>query len=289
MRLIRSRASGALLGTALLASGVVAGCGLSTQSATTALQAQPTAITSAAPRSSGGAVIGVPAPAANKAGAPALVRAAPEAVTTAGTTLANAITVSGTGQIQAQPDEAFVNAGVQTRAQTARDAQTTNNRQMQAVISAVKALGIPAKNIQTSGVSLYPVYGPNQNLEGYEARNNISVTVEQIDQAGQVLDAAVSAGANQTGGVSFGLKNDAEVRNKALAAAIADARGKAEALAGAAGVKITSVQAISEASVNVPMPAARVALGAAAASQAAVPVEPGQLTVSATVTVVYGY
>lgn len=278
MENLRTRVLTAAVGAAFLASTALAGCSLSAPSAT-----------GSTPTGSTGVVVAAPAGVAGAgASAPAVIRAAPNAATTPGSTLVNGISVSGTGQIQAQPDEAFVSAGVQTRAQTAQDAQTTNNRQMQAVIDAVKAVGIPAKDIQTSGVSLSPVYGENQTLQGYEARNNINVTVEQVGQAGQVLDAAVKAGANQAGGITFGLKNDTELRNKALAAAVADARSKADAIAGAAGVKITGVEAITESSVNVPIPVARAPLAASAASQAT-PVEPGQLTVTAQVTVVYGY
>jgi len=316
MAIKRARILASLLGAAVLTSGVLAGCTLSTPSAnatppsvsTTApasAAASPGGVASGAPGAASGSgsvsvvapaqgsgpvgvAVAAPASAASAARSPVIVQAAPDAATTSGTPQANSITVSGTGQIQAQPDEAFVSAGVQTRAQTAQDAQTTNNRQMQAVIDAVKALGIPAKDIQTSGVSLSPVYGTNETLQGYEARNTINVTVEQINQAGQVLDTAVKAGANQTGGISFGLKNDTALRNKALAAAVADARSKADALAGAASLKISGIQAISESSVNVPIPVARAPLGAAASPQA-VPVEPGQLTVTAQVTVVYGY
>jgi len=287
MRILHTRLRGALVGTVLLASGVVAGCGLTTQSATSALQSRSTPATSTAPAVPGGVTVAGPSAAGNTAPAPMIVQAAPNIANGTSTSLAHSITVSGTGEIKAVPDEAFVSAGVQTRAQTAQEAQSTNNTQMQAVINAVKAMGIPDSDIQTSGVSLYPVYGTNQTLEGYQARNTISITVEKIDQAGQVLDAVVKAGANETAGIQFGLKNQTALRNKALAAAVADARSKADALAAAAGVKITSVEAVSETSVNVPVLVSRASV-AAAASQA-VPVEPGQLTVSAQVTVAYGY
>jgi uncharacterized protein YggE len=202
--------------------------------------------------------------------------------------IARGITVSGSGRVAATPDEAFVTAGVQTRATTAQDAQAANNRAMQAVVDAIKALNVPDRDIQTSGISLYPVYSQGQTLSGYNASNSVTVTAENIDQAGAVLDAAVRAGANQTGGIRFGLKDDAPLRNKALAAAAADARSKADALAAALGLQVTGVQAISEQSVGGPTytPPREVA---AAGAAPAVPVEPGQLDVTAQVTIVFSY
>ena len=158
---------------------------------------------------------------------------------------------------------------------------------MQAVISALKGMGIPDKDIQTSGISLYPVIGQNQNVTGYNASNNVTVIVENVDQTGAVLDAAVKAGANTASNVRFGFKDDTAVRNKALAAAAADARTKADALARALGLKVTGIESVSEASTSspVPLPVASTAAGAAAA----VPVEPGELSVSARVTIVFSF
>ena len=316
MGINRTRVLAPLLGATVLAGSILAGCNLAAPSSSAApptvsapapaSTAPPTssvtsgatdgaagpgrvAVIAPAPSSSpAGAAVAAPVSAGRAAISPAVVVAAPDDATTTATAPANTITVSGTGQIQAQPDEAFVSAGVRTQAQTAQAAQSQNNQQMQSVIDAVKALGIPAKDIQTGGVSLSPVYSNNQTIQAYEARNTVNVTVEQVSQAGQVLDAAVRAGANQTGGISFGLKDDTALRNKALAAAVADARSKADALAAAGGLKVSGIDSMMESSVSVPIPVARAPLGAAAASQA-VPVEPGQLTVTAQVTVVYGY
>jgi len=197
------------------------------------------------------------------------------------------IVVHGSGQIQAQPDQATVAVGVQTRAQNAQDAQKNNNRTMEAVINGIKALGIPAKDIQTTGVSLNPVIQQGNTVSGYEATNGVVVTVEKVEQTGAVLDAAVKAGANTAGRVSFGFKDETGLRNKALAAAANDAQSKASAIATAIGVKITGVQSVTEGSVSVPTPFATP--GATSSASPAVPIEPGQQTVTADVTVVYGY
>ncbi len=197
------------------------------------------------------------------------------------------IVVSGTGRVAVRPDQAVVTAGVQTRAATAQQAQDQNNRLMQAVIDAIKALKIPDRDVQTSGISLYPIMEQGQTVTGYSASNNVTVTVENVDQVGAVLDAAVRAGANQATGIRFGLKDATAARNKALAAAAADARSKADALATALGLQISGILSVSEQSTGGP-----IVVGprpAAAAAAESVPVEPGELDVTAEVTIVFGY
>ena len=198
------------------------------------------------------------------------------------------ILVTGTGSASGQPDQAIVTTGVQTRAATAQDAQSQNNQTMQAVISAIKAQGISDKDIQTSGISLYPVIGQGNVVTGYNASNNVTVTIEKIDQAGAVLDAAVKAGANTAGNIRFELKDETALQNKALATAAADARSRANALAAALGVHVTGIQSISETSSSTPIPY-RLAASQAAASSASVPVQPGQVTATAQVTILFSF
>jgi uncharacterized protein YggE len=160
---------------------------------------------------------------------------------------------------------------------------------MQAVIAAIKGIGIPDKNIQTNGVSLYPIYDQGQTISGYNASNNVVVTVDDVNQVGAVLDAAVRAGANQATNVQFGFKDESALRNQALAAAAADARGKADALAGALGLQITGIESVAEGGVSTPILQQPRPLAVAAAAPAAAPIEPGELEVVAQVTVVFGY
>jgi uncharacterized protein YggE len=160
---------------------------------------------------------------------------------------------------------------------------------MQSVIAAIKGLGIPDKDIQTQGVALYPIYDQGQAITGYNATNNVVVTVENVDQIGKVLDTAIQAGANQATNVQFGFKDETKLRNQALAAAAADARGKADALAGALGLQISGIESVAEGNVSYPMPLAPRALGVASAASVPAPVEPGQLAVTAQVTIVFGY
>lgn len=200
--------------------------------------------------------------------------------------LTRGITVTGVGQVKVRPDQALVSTGVQTRAQTAKEAQTVNNQQMQAVLTAIKGLNIPDANIQTSGISLYPVTDQDRNVTGYNASNQVTVRVENIDEAGTVLDAAIKAGANQIGSVQFTLKNEAQARSQALTDATKDAQAKADTLAKALGVQVTGIEAVAEASTSGEYVGPRVAASAAAGS---VPIEAGEITVTAQVTIVYGF
>lgn len=197
------------------------------------------------------------------------------------------IVVNGTGTVSARPDRAIVTAGVETQGTTAQQAHDENGRAMQAVVDAIKGLGIPAAKIQTSGISLDPVYAEGQSITGYRASNLVTVTVDEVDSAGKVLDTAVGAGANTAGNVRFSLKDSTTLRNQALTAAVADATAKADVLAKAIGITRPGIVSVSEGGVSAVSPEAAKGLGAADAG-VGVPVEPGLVTVTAQVTVRFG-
>ncbi|HUX88773.1 MAG TPA: SIMPL domain-containing protein [Chloroflexota bacterium] len=285
----RQRVYGIAL-TSLLVSGLVIGCSPNASSLQSARDLPTASASSGAAQTTSGAtnpagISVAPAYPASQANAVASVPLT--ASTTGGNDVTHGIVVTGNGTVSAPPDEAFVSAGVQTRATTAQDAQSQNNQTMQAVINAIKALGIPERDIQTSGISLYPIITQNQTVSGYNASNNVTVTVENINQAGAVLDAAVKAGANTATNVRFGFKDDTTLRNKALAVAATDARSKADALAKALGLTVTGIQSVSESATSVPFPLR--SAGASLAAPAAVPVEPGEMSVNAQVTIVFSF
>jgi uncharacterized protein len=199
------------------------------------------------------------------------------------------ISVSGEGRAMARPDIAHVSVGVQTQAQTAQQAQAENTQQMQAVIDRVKALGIQDRDIRTSGISLHPIHGREQNqITGYQAMNSVRVTVRDVNQSGQILDTAVTAGANLAGNITFGILDDKQLRQQALQAAVQDARTKADALAQPLGLRVTSIISVAEESFGGPRPMEDMARPAMAQA-APVPVEPGELTVQANVRVIFGF
>jgi uncharacterized protein len=205
------------------------------------------------------------------------------------------ITVTGNGFVYADPDIAKITIGVTTDADTSTNAMSQNAAQMTAVISAVKSAGIPANDIQTSRVSVNPVYNYNSakpKITGYTAANSITVTVRDTSKLGPVIDAAYNAGANQINGVSFTLsdENSADVYQQALTKAIADGADKAKAMASAAGIANPQLKTITESSSSIVTPVPMYASTMAAAdSRTSTPISTGEQRVQATVTMVYTF
>ena len=157
------------------------------------------------------------------------------------------ISVSGHGKADVSPDMATVNIGIVTTGKTAQLAQAENARVASDVTAALGQLGIFSKDIQTH-YTMSPVYekGDYRKAVGYRANNTVTVTVHDVAKAGQVIDAALSSGATDVNGLSFGLKDARSVRNTALQMAVQDARSKADAIAAALGVKIVGIQNVKE-------------------------------------------
>jgi uncharacterized protein YggE len=203
------------------------------------------------------------------------------------------ITVSGEGEVRAEPDMAIVTVGVTVVSASSQDAMDQVSQRLADVIASARALGVEARDIQTTGLSLQPISRPRPppeppEIEAYRASNNVSLTVRDIARAGMVLDAASRSGANVIGGLRFGLSTLDELRRQALANAVREAERKARAVATAGGVNITGVISIMEEGVAVPRPLAQAdAVRAAPAEAVAPPVEPGELVIRARVRVSY--
>ncbi|HEU0304153.1 MAG TPA: SIMPL domain-containing protein [Gaiellaceae bacterium] len=193
------------------------------------------------------------------------------------------ITVTGSGAALSTPNRAAFSFGVTTQAKTATAALNGNNAEMRKVIDAVKKAGVAAKDVQTSSVSLSPRYSNDgENIIGYIAQNTVNATIRGVTRSGAVIDAAVGAGANQVYGPAFTRSDETVLYRRALAAAVANARGKAQTLAGAAKVRLGAVRSIVESSAG-PVP---IAEKAAAAPDT--PIEPGAQRIEANVTVEFG-
>lgn len=199
------------------------------------------------------------------------------------------ISVTGQAEMTVKPDMATLNFGVETNAPTAQEAQAQNSVAMNKVIAILQASGIAKEDIQTSNFSLFPVYeyqGEKPNLKqvvsGYRCNNTVTVRVKDISNTGAIIDAATKAGATNIGGISFGLVNSKSYEDQMLAKAVQNAREKAEIMARAAGVQITGIARMSDGSVSV-SPAGRMFLSDAA--YGSTPVEPGQVTIRASVSI----
>jgi uncharacterized protein YggE len=200
------------------------------------------------------------------------------------------ITMSGTGSVKGPPDMAEITAGVTSQAPTAAAALAANTANMNRVFAALEKQGIARRNIQTSNFSVSPNYTsrlPNEQprLTGYQVSNQLHIILEDITRVGAALDALVSAGSNQMHGLNFSIKEPAPLLAKARAAAVADARLRAQQYAAAAGVTLGPVQSISESGGEPPRPMYR--MMAMAAQDSSVPVASGEESVTANVTMVW--
>lgn len=201
------------------------------------------------------------------------------------------LTVTGQGQATAQPDLAMITLGVSTRAATAAEAMAQNASQQGAVIDTLKAEGIEARDIQTSGLNLSPQMdysdqGKAPKLTGYVAQNSVTVRVRDIPALGGVLDKLVASGANEISGISFLREDMTEAEDKARVEAISDARRRAEIMAEAAGMKLGRLMSLSDSQIS-EAPRPMLAMSADARGKAAPPIEAGELTIGANVTAVF--
>ena len=202
------------------------------------------------------------------------------------------VELSVTETVKARPDLAEVSAGVTTQAPTAVAAMQANAKAMDAVIQRIKALGIAAEDIQTTGINLGAQYDYDQATQrqvfrGYQASNRVSVILRDVDRTGPVLDALVAAGATDIGGPSFSIDDDSAPRAQARKAAFDKAQAQATEYARWAGYRGVRLLSVSEA-VNPgrPMPYEARGVVAQAVSKDTV-VEPGLVGTVVTVTVTF--
>jgi uncharacterized protein YggE len=202
------------------------------------------------------------------------------------------IEVNGDGEAHAAPDVANLSFQIETHAPTAEQAATQNAARADKVMKVLKSKAGDKGKVQTGGYSLNPDYSSRPGREqpviiGYNAQNSITVETPDLKGVGALIDGAVAAGANRINYLNFGLKDDAKARADAIAVASRNAQTQAQALAQALGVRLGRViKATTVAQVR-PFPVPMERMGVAMAAQAPTPVEPGEVSVPATVTVTY--
>jgi uncharacterized protein YggE len=201
------------------------------------------------------------------------------------------LTVTGQGSASAAPDIGTIRAGVETDGKTAAEALAANNALAAALIATLKEAGVEPRDIQTGSLNVEPIYQqrgsgtmPEQMPEvaGYRVVNEVSVTIRMLGDMGAIVDAVVKSGANRINSIGFGLSDDREVTDQARRAAVADARRIAENYAEAAGVRLAGILSISDGGGFQPHPGMMFR-----AESASVPIEAGQNTVRANVTIVW--
>ena len=198
----------------------------------------------------------------------------------------SSIRVTGDAQVTAKPDRVQIDIGVTTRADTSQQAATQNARQVDAVLAAVKKSAGPTAVLKTVNYTLSPAYkyqnGHEPLITGYTASNLVQVTLDDLSKISNVIDAAAQSGANQVQGIQFTLRDQDAVRADALRKAAAKARGDAEVLAAALGLKIVRVLSVEEnGAPRLPMMRSMAVSSSAAAAKVDTPVEAGTLEVAA--------
>ena len=241
--------------------------------------------------------------------APGLAQPAPPVTVQPGNTL---LTVTAEGRSLRQPELAVFSAGVTTQGKTANAALAENSRAMTRVIAELKAAGIAERDIQTSNLSINPIYSdpnreammaarvngtpyvplpPEQQLQkivGYTVSNQVSVRQRKLGDYGKVIDTLVAAGANQVDGPNFMLENQDTALDEARTEAVKKARARAELYARAANLRVARILSISEGGAYYPQPEMirQTAMGnAAMAPPPPSPVAPGELQLGVTLSV----
>ncbi|MAN15938.1 MAG: SIMPL domain-containing protein [Dinoroseobacter sp.] len=199
------------------------------------------------------------------------------------------LTVTGRGEVQADPDMATISLGVVTRDAAAADALSRNSARMARIFEVLRGAGIAEADMQTTRFDLAPVWqdareggGDPAGIEAYRVTNALAVIVRDIDALGEVLDAVAEAGANEFRGISFGLQEPGPLTDEARIAAVEAAQARATLYAEAAGVTLGDVLELSEQTGPEPRPQMM-----EMATRSAVPVAEGALSLTAQVTITY--
>jgi uncharacterized protein len=211
-------------------------------------------------------------------------------MTTESHNTAGTLTLMGEGEVQVKPDMATINLGVVTEAKTAQAALAQNAELMSQVLNKIKALGIPAGDLQTAGFNISPVVDFQENsptngkIVSYRVEDTLQVKAA-VAQAGKVLDEGIGAGANVAGQLSFGLREESAYRQRALQAAVKAAYADAEIMAHAMGVTLRGTTAAEVLDNDNQI----IVRGVLSKAGPATPIEAGNLTISASVRVVFKY
>lgn len=192
--------------------------------------------------------------------------------------------VTGTGTVQVAPDEAVVHFVVLTEGKTAGEAVSSNARRTQATVDAVSAQ--PNHGVTTTGLSVSPILKYEANVStivGFRATNGVEVKTK-VGYAGQIFDAGISAGANESSGITFRIQNETPHREEALRIAVQQAFSEAGIVAKAAGVELDGPETIH---INPPSSPILHRAEAFQAMTVPTPAIPGELTITASVQIVF--
>ncbi|MFX3634134.1 MAG: SIMPL domain-containing protein [Candidatus Pristimantibacillus sp.] len=198
------------------------------------------------------------------------------------------IEVLGEGRVSAAPDQAIIVLGVETEGTVLSEVQAENGEMMASIITSLLNLNIPREKIQTSEFRIdiqYDYPEGEQIFRGYKAIHLLQITLDEVDQTGEVVDTALANGANVVSNIQFALSQPGIYKNEALSLALEDARQKAATIANTLGVTIAAVpDHVQELTASPPPSLFKSAI---VMSSADTPIQPGQLSISSAVRVRY--
>lgn len=199
------------------------------------------------------------------------------------------IEVGGTGSVSIAPDEATVSFAMETRSGAAADAASANATALDQVITSLRSAGLPGLEIATFGYSLRPEYSVSgaqrtREIVAYTALNTIRATITDVEAVGRLIDTAISAGANRVAGITFRASETEDARSEALARAVEHARGQAEVIARSLGHELGLPLEVRGGAQR-PVPITSRAPMMLEAQAAPTPIEAGEQTVTASVTI----
>ncbi len=206
------------------------------------------------------------------------------------------LTVSGQAELEKPADELHLTLSVVSEGEEAQPTMQENSRKMQRVIEAIERVGLSTEEYETRRFSISPRYdhrprkageGGSPEIIGYRVENALYIKTRKLDLVGKLIEEGTAAGANSVGNLSFGLADERAHRGEAITEAVQNARADAEALASAAGVRLVRIVAINldnAAAPPVPMRGQMMAMGG---PESGPPIQAGDVTVRASVTIVY--
>lgn len=202
------------------------------------------------------------------------------------------ISVDGSSTIKVAPDKATISISIENTAKDAKSASAQNAQIMQKIQNAILGLAITKDKMQTTNYNLYPVYNTKDNsreITGYSVSNEITVTIDDIDMVGTVIDTAINAGASNVNSIEFGLKDSKIYKDKVLQQAVLDAKSKAQVIANSLGKSIINVVSVNTGNTYIEARnfSNAMYMKAADATGVASPIQSGDISVRANVSVVF--
>lgn len=211
-------------------------------------------------------------------------------------TTVNTISIQGTGMVITAPDIAYINIGVSSQAETARDALDKNNLAMNNIVDLLGFAQVENSDIQTSNFSINPRYDRSQNngqlpkIIGYETFNTLNITIRDLDGLGNILDKVVTSGSNRVNNIRFAVANPQPLQDQARALAAKDALRRAQIYADTLGFELGNIVSISEGgSRSTPRAEAYMPQGAMMmdAMAKSTPIEAGEQAITSNVNIIW--